>query len=136
VFTPAQVKKHAKLIMAPTRIYVKNILPLVGKFDIHGMAHNTGGAFYEKLTKCLPDHCALAIKKGSWPLPEIFKLIMASADIAERELYRTFNMGIGFIVIVKAADVKKVQAALKATDMPSYVIGEVIRRGREKMELV
>ena len=136
VFTPAQTKKHAKLIMAPTRIYVKNILPLVGKFDIHGMAHNTGGAFYEKLTKCLPDHCALAVKKGSWPLPEIFKLIMASADIVERELYRTFNMGIGFIVIVKAADVNKVQAALKATDMPSYVIGEVIRRGRDKMELV
>lgn len=136
VFSPAEQKKYAKLIMEPTRIYVKNILPLVGKVDIHGMAHNTGGAFYEKLTKCLPDHCALAIRKGTWPLPKIFALIMQKADIAERELYKTFNMGVGFIVIVKSKDVNVVQTMLKKTGMPSYVIGEVIRRGKEKLELI
>ncbi|MEI6437505.1 MAG: phosphoribosylformylglycinamidine cyclo-ligase [Candidatus Omnitrophota bacterium] len=136
VFGPADQKKYAKLILEPTRIYVKNILPLVGKFDIHGMAHNTGGAFYEKLTKCLPDNAALEIAKGTWPMPEIFELIMKKADIAERELYRTFNMGVGFIVIVKPAEAAKVQAALRKTNMPSYIIGKVIKRGKEKLELV
>ena len=135
VFGPADQKKYAKLILEPTRIYVRNILPLIGKFDIHGMAHNTGGAFYEKLTKCLPDRCAFIIRKGTWPMPEIFTLIQKKAAIAERELYRTFNMGVGFIVVVKAKDVKGVQAALKKTGMPSYVIGEVIRRRKEKLEL-
>jgi phosphoribosylformylglycinamidine cyclo-ligase len=136
VFNVAEQKKYAKLILEPTRIYVKNILPLVGKFDIHGMAHNTGGAFYEKLTKCLPDRCAFVIRKGTWPMPKIFTLIQKKVYIAEHELYRTFNMGVGFIVVVKAKDVKNVQAALKKTGMPSYVIGEVIRRRREKLELI
>jgi phosphoribosylformylglycinamidine cyclo-ligase len=136
VFGPADQKKYAKLIMEPTRIYVKNVLPLVGKIDIHGMAHNTGGAFYEKLTKCLPDDCAFEITKGTWPSPEIFTLIQKKADIAEKELYRTFNMGIGFIIVVKPADVKKLQAALKKTGMPSYVIGKAIRRRSEKLELI
>lgn len=136
VFSTAEQKKYAKLIMEPTRIYVKNILPLVGKFDIHGMAHNTGGAFYEKLTKCIPAGCALRIIKNTWPMPEIFQLIMKKDNIVERELYRTFNMGVGFIVIVKKADVLKVQGSLRKTGMPSYVIGEVVKRGKEKLELV
>jgi phosphoribosylformylglycinamidine cyclo-ligase len=136
VFGPADQKKYVKLIMAPTRIYVKNILPLLGKFDIHGMAHNTGGAFYEKLTKCLPDHLAFEIKKGSWPEPEIFRLIRQKADIAETELYRTFNMGVGFIVVVKQADVAGIQKALQKTGMPSYVIGRVVKRRKEKLELI
>lgn len=136
VFSAAELRKYAALVMEPTRIYVRNILPLVKKFDIHGMAHNTGGAFYEKLTKCLPDQCSLQIKKGSWPLPKIFQLITAKADIAEKELYRTFNMGIGFIVVVRPADVLRVRALLEKTGMPSFVIGEVVRRTKEKLELV
>ncbi len=135
VFTPVEQKRYAKLILEPTRIYVKNILPLVGKFDIHGMAHNTGGAFYEKLTKCLPEKFALRIQKGSWPMPGIFELVHKKANIAERELYRTFNMGIGFIVIARRKDAAGIQAALKKTGMPSYVIGSVIKRRDEKMEL-
>ncbi|NTV29673.1 MAG: hypothetical protein HGA80_06305 [Candidatus Omnitrophica bacterium] len=135
-FSPAQQKKYARLILEPTRIYVKNILPLVGRFDIHGMAHNTGGAFYEKLTKCLPDKCALRISKGTWPVPEIFRLLVEQADIAERELYRTFNMGVGFIVVVKPADVAKVRQAILKTGLPSYLIGEVVKRSGEKLELV
>jgi phosphoribosylformylglycinamidine cyclo-ligase len=134
LFTAAEQTRHAKLLLEPTRIYVKNILPLIGKFDIHGMAHNTGGAFYEKLTKCLPEGCAMVLRKGSWPEPGIFTLIRRKADIAERELYRTFNMGIGFIVVVKEKDAARVQAALKDTGMSSYLIGEVIRRRRDKME--
>ncbi|MBF0388285.1 MAG: phosphoribosylformylglycinamidine cyclo-ligase [Candidatus Omnitrophica bacterium] len=136
VFSLAEQKTYARLILEPTRIYVKNILPLVGKFAIHGMAHNTGGAFYEKLTKCLPDACALEITKGAWPLPEIFQLIMKKANIAESELYRTFNMGVGFIVVVSPKDAPGVQKALIKTGMPSYVIGRVIKRDKEKIKLV
>jgi phosphoribosylformylglycinamidine cyclo-ligase len=136
VFSPAEQKKYAELILEPTRIYVKNILPLVDKFDIHGMAHNTGGAFYEKLTKCLPDTAALRIWKGTWPIPQIFDLITAKAKVAEDELYRTFNMGVGFIVIVKSKDVVAVQRALLKTGTPSYVIGLVVPRRAERMEFV
>ncbi len=139
VFSPVLLKRYAELILAPTRIYVKNILPLLGKVDIRGMAHNTGGAFYAKLTKCLPDDCAFRIRKGSWPEPEVFRLIRANACIPERELYRTFNMGIGYILVVKQKDVKAAQAALLRTGTPSYVIGEVVRRApgaREKLELL
>ena len=136
VFSLAEQKKHAKLILEPTRIYVKNILPLLGKVDIKGMAHNTGGAFYEKLTKCLPDDLAFRIRKGTWPEPEIFKLIRRKANIAEPELYRTFNMGVGYIVVVKKTQVEKTRHLLLKTGMSSYVIGEVIKRGKEKLELV
>ncbi|NLE65208.1 MAG: phosphoribosylformylglycinamidine cyclo-ligase [Elusimicrobia bacterium] len=136
VFSKADQKKYAKLILEPTRIYVKNVLPVVEKFDVRGMAHNTGGAFYEKLTKSLPDGLAFRVQKGTWPVPEIFVHIVRKADIEEKELYRTFNMGIGFILVVKKTDVKGVQALLKRTGTPSYVIGEVVRRTKEKMEFV
>jgi phosphoribosylformylglycinamidine cyclo-ligase len=136
VFSPAEMKKHGCLILEPTKIYVKNILPVVEKFDVKALAHNTGGAFYDKLTKCLPDRLAFRVKKDSWPLPEIFKIIVRKANIAERELYRTFNMGIGFIVVVRKADVAGVQKTLARTGMKSYVIGDVVRRGSAKLELV
>lgn len=136
IFSPAEQKKYAELILEPTRIYVKNILPLLGKFDIHGMAHNTGGAFYEKLTKCLPDGTALRIWKDTWPIPEIFDLILKKGKVAEEELYRTFNMGIGFILIVKRCDVAPIYRALLKTGLPSYVIGMVVPREGEKLELV
>ena len=135
VFSPAEMKKYGRIILEPTRIYVKNILPVVAKFDVKAMAHNTGGAFYEKLTKCLPDKLAFRVRKGSWPMPEIFKLIMQKDAVAEQELYRTFNMGIGFIVVVGKADVAGVQRALARTRMPSFVIGDVVRRSGDKMQL-
>lgn len=136
IFTPAEQKKYARLILEPTRIYVRNILPVLPKVDIRGMAHNTGGAFYEKLTKILPDRVAFEIKKGSWPVPEIFTLMMAKSAVAEHELYRTFNMGVGFIVVVRKADVPLVRKELLKTGMPSYEIGRVVKRRRDKMEFV
>jgi phosphoribosylformylglycinamidine cyclo-ligase len=136
IFSAAETKKYGILILEPTLIYVKNVLPVVAKFDVKAMAHNTGGAFYEKLTKCLPDSLAFQIRKGSWPIPEIFKLIMRKDAVAEEELYRTFNMGIGFIIVVKKADVAGVQRMLVRTRLPSFVIGEVTKRAKEKMVLV
>lgn len=136
IFTLPEQKKLARLIMEPTRIYVKNIVPLLNKFDIHGMAHNTGGAFYEKLTKCLPAPYALRIVRGSWTFPEIFQRIMDKSMVAEKELYRTFNMGVGYIVIVKKADVGRVRNAILKTGLPSFVIGEVVARKQDKFELV
>lgn len=135
-FTASEIRMYARLILEPTRIYVKNILPVVDKFDVRAMAHNTGGAFYEKLTKCLPDKLAFRVSKGTWPMPKIFELMMAKANIAEQELYRTFNMGVGFIVVVQKKDVDQVQRTLLKTGIPSYVIGEVIRLKKEKMELI
>jgi phosphoribosylformylglycinamidine cyclo-ligase len=136
IFSAAEMRKYGELILEPTLIYVKNILPVVEKFDVKALAHNTGGAFYEKLTKCLPDDLAFRFKKGSWLMPQIFQLIMQKGVIAESELYRAFNMGIGFIIVVRKADVKGVQRTLAKTRMPSHVIGEVTKRLDEKMVLV
>jgi phosphoribosylformylglycinamidine cyclo-ligase len=136
IFSSREQKKYARLLLEPTRIYVRNILPLLRAFEIHGMAHNTGGAFFEKLTKCLPDGMAFEVEKGSWPLPEIFTLIRGKALVAEDELYRTFNMGIGFIVVVPPSHAAGLQKALLKTGMPSYRIGRAVKRSREKMVLV
>lgn len=136
LFSPVEQKKYARLLLEPTRIYVPHVLPLIGKVDIRGMAHNTGGAFYEKLTKCLPDTLAFRLRKGTWPEPEIFSLIRRKTAVEETELYRTFNMGVGFIVVVRKADVEKTRHSILKTGLPSYVIGETVKRGGEKLELV
>jgi phosphoribosylformylglycinamidine cyclo-ligase len=133
VLSAAEMKKYGELVLEPTLIYVKHVLPVVEMFDVKALAHNTGGAFYDKLTKCLPDDLAFRIRKGSWLMPQIFELIMQKGVVPERELYRTFNMGIGFIVVVRKADVRAVQRTLARTRMPSHVIGEVTKRAGEKM---
>ncbi|MFN2363262.1 MAG: phosphoribosylformylglycinamidine cyclo-ligase, partial [Halarsenatibacteraceae bacterium] len=87
-------------LLTPTRIYVKTILSLLDKFDIKGMAHITGGGILENLPRILPDNLKAVIKKKSWPKPEIFKIIQEAGSIAEKEMDRTFNMGLGFILAV------------------------------------
>jgi len=118
-------KLYAQILLKPTCIYVKPILALLEKFEIKGMAHMTGGAWYEKLTKVLPKGLCFAVKKGSWPIPRIFELIQDKGHIPEHEMYRTFNMGIGFCLVVTPKDVVGVQAFLRIHKVESFVIGEV-----------
>jgi len=126
-------KLYAQILLKPTCIYVKTVLALIGKFKVKGMAHMTGGAWYEKLTKVLPKGLCFNVKKGSWPIPRIFELIQDKGHIPEHEMFRTFNMGIGFALVVAPQEVAGVQAFLRAQKQESFVIGEVIQDSKHKV---
>lgn len=133
VLSADQQKKYAKILLEPTRIYVKPVLALLEKFQVHGMAHITGGAFYEKLTKVLPKGLCFSIRKGTWPVPDVFKLIQDQGNVPEHDMYKTFNMGIGFAIVAAPKDVEKIQAFLRAQNEKSFVIGEVIKDAKQKI---
>ncbi len=133
VFSLREQKRYRVELLKPTRIYVREVLPLVRKFKIKGIAHITGGAFYEKLTKILPSGKCFAIHKGSWPVPKIFQIIQKKGTIQDREMFRTFNMGIGLAVVVARKDVSAVRALLRRGKTRHYLIGEVINDKSNKV---
>lgn len=126
-------KNYGQILIKPTCIYVKPILALLEKHTVKGMAHMTGGAWYEKLTKVLPAGLAFSVKKGSWPIPRIFTLIQDRGPVPEHDMYRTFNMGIGFSIIVSPKDVVTVQAFLRHLKVQSFVIGTVVKDLKHKV---
>jgi phosphoribosylformylglycinamidine cyclo-ligase len=126
-------KLYAQILLKPTCIYVKPVLALLEKFQIKGMAHMTGGAWYEKLTKVLPKGLCFAVNKGSWPIPRIFSLIQDKGHIPDHEMYRTFNMGIGFALVVSPKDAAAVQSFLRLHKVKSFVIGEVAQDPKHKV---
>jgi phosphoribosylformylglycinamidine cyclo-ligase len=127
VFLKREIKALGSELLRPTRIYTRAVLALIEKFNIKGIAHITGGAFYEKATKVLPPGLCLYIKKESWPVPYIFKLIQKKAHLDGRDMYRTFNMGIGLILVVSKSLTYKVHKQLLRYNLKSWVIGEVIK---------
>jgi len=129
----AEQKEYGQILIKPTCIYVKQVLALLEKFSIKGMAHMTGGAWYEKLTKILPKGHAFSINKGSWPIPRIFSLIQDMGRIPEHDMYRTFNMGIGYAIVVSSKDVTGVQAFLRSQHQESFVIGKVVQDLKRKV---
>ena len=140
VFSLSEQKKFAPELLKPTRIYVREVLPLIRKFPpqgasrrIKGIAHITGGAFYEKLTKILPPGKCFAMNKGSWPVPKIFQIIQKKGTINDYEMFRTFNMGIGLAIIVAAKDIAAVRTFLRRQKTGHYLIGEVINDKKNKV---
>ncbi|OGX29229.1 MAG: phosphoribosylformylglycinamidine cyclo-ligase [Omnitrophica WOR_2 bacterium RIFCSPHIGHO2_01_FULL_52_10] len=133
VFSLSEQKKLAPELLKPTRIYVREVLPLIRKFSIKGIAHITGGAFYEKLTKILPAGKCFAIDRGSWPVPKIFQIIQKKGTINDHEMFRTFNMGIGLAIVVAAKDVSVVRTFLRRQKTRHYLIGEVVNDKKNKV---
>lgn len=133
VLSTAQQKRMAREILAPTRIYVKEVSAILERFKIKGMAHITGGAYYEKLTKILPKEKCFKIFKGSWPVPKIFSIVQKNGRIDASEMYRTFNMGIGFALVVDRRDLSSIQSFLRAKAIKFYTIGEVVNSLKEKV---
>jgi phosphoribosylformylglycinamidine cyclo-ligase len=116
-------------LLRPTRIYV----PLVRRLPrraIKGMAHITGGGITENLPRILPRGCQARIRLGSWPVPGIFHLLQRLGSVQRDEMFRTFNMGIGFILVVGKRDADAVLASLKRQRERTHVIGEIERAGR------
>lgn len=113
-------------LLKPTRLYVQPILNVLKNYKINGMVHNTGGGFYDNIPRVLPNGCRVRIVKESFPVPRVFNFLARNGEIPEAEMYRTFNMGIGFMVIVEEKDVNDVMLQFTALGETPYLIGEVL----------
>ena len=119
-------KTIAETLLTPTRIYVKSILALLAEVSVKGISHITGGGFYENIPRSIPDGLTAKIKKSDVRVLPIFKLIEKVGNIPERDMYNTFNMGVGMSVVVDKNDVDKALEILKAGGEDAYVLGEII----------
>jgi phosphoribosylformylglycinamidine cyclo-ligase len=112
-------------LLTPTRIYVKSVLNLMRDFDLKGIAHITGGGLLENIPRVLPKTCKAVIKRDSWPKPPIFALLQRGGNIPEEEMYRTFNYGIGLILVVSPQHREDIINRLNGLGETAYVIGEI-----------
>lgn len=112
-------------LLEPTKIYVRSVSEVLNQVDVHGVAHITGGGFYENMPRCLQKGLGIEINSGSWPMPEIFPFLQKLGNIEEKEMYNVFNMGVGMILVVDEKDVEKTCAILKEMNEEAYVIGQV-----------
>ncbi|PTV98893.1 phosphoribosylformylglycinamidine cyclo-ligase [Halanaerobium saccharolyticum] len=118
-------KNLGEELLQPTKIYVKTVLELLDKFKIKGIAHITGGGLIENLPRILPDGLKAEIKKESWQPQRIFKLIQEAGEIAEKEMYRTFNMGIGMTLVIEKNDKVQLLSKLEQMGEKACLIGEI-----------
>lgn len=114
-------------LIRPTRIYAKLINSIKEKFILKGIANITGGGFYENIPRIIPQGLGVSIKKESWPISPIFELIQDNGNIREEDMFNTFNMGIGMVIVVDAADAPGLQDFLKSINEESYIIGGIVK---------
>ncbi|MEZ5543764.1 MAG: phosphoribosylformylglycinamidine cyclo-ligase [Lysobacteraceae bacterium] len=119
--------KLADALMAPTAIYVKPILSLLAAHAPHALAHVTGGGLTENIIRVVPDGLGLSIDAGAWALPPVFCWLQREGGIADAEMWRTFNCGIGFVAIVAPQDEAAIAAALTASGLHNRPIGRVVK---------
>ena len=119
-------KTIAETLLTPTKIYVRSILALMEKVDVKGVSHITGGGFYENIPRSIPDGLGAKIDKQAVRVLPIFDLIAKTGNIPERDMFNTFNMGVGMSVVVPAAEVDRALEILKANGEEAYVIGEIV----------
>lgn len=130
-------KSLGEALLAPTKIYVKPMLALFEKVQVKAVSHITGGGFYENIPRSIPDGLCAKIKKDSVRVLPIFDLIAKTGEIPERDMFNTFNMGVGMSVVVSAEDAEKALAILKESGEDAYIMGEIVSAssGSEKVEL-
>jgi len=141
VFSQNELKRNSGELLKPTRIYVKPILNLLHatRYTLHakikGIAHITGGAFYDKIPRILPHNVNTRINKSSWNVPKIFRLIQNKGNLEDKEMYHTFNMGIGMVLIIKPEFTREIISRLSELRLKSWGIGEVVK-GKREVEIV
>ena len=121
-------------LLTPTLIYVKPVLAAMAASDVHGVSHITGGGFYENIPRSVPDGLAAVVERAAVRTPEIFRLLQETGGIPERDMYNTFNMGVGMVLIVSSDTAGRALETLAAEGCPAYVLGE-IAEGEEKVVL-
>ena len=121
------IRQHAAEILKPTKIYVKPILSLLEKEPVSSMAHITGGGFFDNIPRVLPKGCGAVIHMGSWPIPRVFRWIEEAGNVEAREMYRTFNMGVGYILVTPKERALKVISHLAKFKQHAWVVGEIVK---------
>jgi phosphoribosylformylglycinamidine cyclo-ligase len=115
-----------EVLLTPTRVYAKDCLAVIAETDVHGFAHITGGGLASNLARVLPDHLDARLDRGSWqPLP-VFDLVQRTGRVEQAEMERTFNMGVGMVAVVPAADADRTIALLLGRHVPAWVLGELV----------
>ncbi|MBE6925237.1 MAG: phosphoribosylformylglycinamidine cyclo-ligase [Ruminococcaceae bacterium] len=127
-------KTIAESLLIPTKIYVKAVLALLEQVDVKGISHITGGGFYENIPRAIPDGLCAVIDKSAIRVLPIFDLIASFGNIPERDMYNTYNMGVGMSIVVPAAQAEKALCVLKENGEDAYIIGH-IEKGEEKVVL-
>ncbi len=127
-------KSIAETLLTPTKIYVKSVLALLEKVDVKGISHITGGGFYENIPRSIPDGLCARIDRAAVKVLPIFDLIAETGNIPERDMFNTYNMGVGMSIVVPAAEVDTALEILRAHGETAYVIGK-IEKGEEKVIL-
>ena len=121
-------------LLRPTKIYVRPVLAAIEAADIRGISHITGGGFYENIPRCIPDGLCARIEKKALRIPPIFPLLSRMGGISERDMFNTFNMGTGMVLVAARDSADKALAALHSLGQEAGVIGEIVS-GEEKVEL-
>ncbi len=116
----------ADILLEPTRIYVRPVLDLLAESSVKGMAHITGGGITENLDRVLPEGCDARVVRGSWRVPGVFGLIASAAALGDDEMYRTFNMGVGYALVCEAKHAPAAAAYLQAAGERVFEIGEIV----------
>ena len=128
-------KSVGETLLTPTRIYVKPVLKLLESVKVKGISHITGGGFYENIPRSIPDGLCARIEKKNVRVLPIFDLIAKKGNVSERDMFNTFNMGVGMSIVVSAADADKAISILKEAGEDAYLLGEIVK-GDEKIELI
>lgn len=116
-----------KVLLEPTKIYYKEVTELLNNVDVKGMVHITGGGFYENIPRVLPQGLAAKIDKDSWSVPTIFEKLKEWGELEDEDMFATFNMGIGYVVVLPKDQANKAVECLKAIGETCYIIGSVIK---------
>ena len=124
-------KSIGEVLLTPTRIYVKPVLALLEKVAVKGISHITGGGFYENIPRSIPDGLGAEIDKAAIRTPAIFDLIAKTGNISERDMFNTFNMGVGMCITVAAEEAETALRILQANGEDAYIIGRIIASDRK-----
>ena len=116
------------VVMAPTQIYVKPLLKLISEIDVKGMAHITGGGLVDNVPRVLPENTQAVLHRDSWQMPELFRWLQMKGGVADAEMVRVFNCGIGMVVIVSPSQADAAIKSLTAQGLKAWTVGEVVER--------
>jgi len=126
-------ERIADALLAPTRIYVRTIHALLEHFDIHAMAHITGGGLLENIPRVLPEGAQAVVDNSSWQLPAVFKWLQQNGNVVDEEMYRTFNCGVGMVLVVAAADSDAILNKLQDIGEQAWKLGDIRAGDREQV---
>jgi phosphoribosylformylglycinamidine cyclo-ligase len=134
-FTDKEIDNLKRRLLEPTRLYTQPLLDVQAKVRLKGIAHITGGAYKDKVSRIIPNGLCAVIQKNAWQTPEIFELIQEKGNIEDSEMYRVFNMGIGMVIVLSSRYVARAQSILNSRKIKTWVIGRV-SEDRQRVRLI